>query len=431
MANVAVSTLVMQPGTPPTLYAGTGEGFYNGDGIRGAGVFKSSDGGVTWSQLPSTATSNWWYVNRLAVSPDGGVLLAATRTGLYRSIDGGDSWTITSPAEATDVVFHPTDSARAIASGFRGDAYVSSNGGATWTPSAGLPGGTFTRVEVAYARSNPTTVYASVDVNGGSIYRSNNGGASFALVFNGSPDYLGTQGWYDNALWVDPTNESTLIVGGIDLWKSTNGGVALSRISYWQNAPASAHADQHAIVERPGFNGGSNATVWFANDGGIYATADVYGVGGSAFPYTAGWTAFNNHLGITQFYGAGASAATGVILGGTQDNGTLKYTPATGTVWSTEFGGDGGPSAVDPLNSNNLYGQYTYAAVHRSTDGGATADWINGLSWTGTQYVCKPAPYAILDSCNASEANFGSGQVTRKARLKSSLSRSMSAIPNA
>src|SRR4029077_7917922 len=98
-------------------------------------------------------------------------------------------------------------------------------------------GGVFTRVEVAYARSNPTTVYASVDLNGGSIYRSSNGGASFSLVFNGAPDYLGTQGWYDDALWIDPTNENTVIVGGIDLWKSTNGGVTLSRISYWPNAP--------------------------------------------------------------------------------------------------------------------------------------------------------------------------------------------------
>ena len=93
MANLAVSTIVMQPGLPSTMYAGTGEGFYNSDGIRGAGVFKSTDGGTTWSQLPSTANSSWFYVNKLAMSPDGQVILAATRTGLYRSTDGGASWT--------------------------------------------------------------------------------------------------------------------------------------------------------------------------------------------------------------------------------------------------------------------------------------------------------------------------------------------------
>ena len=87
-----------------------------------------------------------------------------------------------------------------------------------------------------------------------------------------------------------------------------------------------------------------------------------------------------------------AAPPTGVILGGTQDNGTLKYTPATGTTWTTEFGGDGGASAVDPSNNDNLYGEYVYGAVHRSTDGGASADWINGLVWNGVQYDVQAGP---------------------------------------
>ena len=406
MANLAVSTIVMRPGLPTTLFAGTGEGFYNTDGIRGAGVFTSTDGGVTWTQLPATATANWWYVNRLAISPNGGVMLAATRTGIFRSTNGGVSWTNTTPTEMTYVAFHPTDSSRAIASGYAGNAYVSTNGGASWTAATGLPGGAFTRVELAYARGNPAIVYASVDVNGGSIYKSTSGGASFSAVFNGAPDYLGGQGWYGNALWVDPTNEFTLIVGGIDLWKSTDGGVSLTQISNWAASPGSPHADHHAIVEHPGFDGISNTRVWFTNDGGIYGTDKVYTAGGESAPYTSGWNAFNNNLGITQFYGAGGSPSTGVILGGTQDNGTLKYSPATGTAWTTEFGGDGGASAVDPFNSDNLYGEYSYGAVHRSTDGGASADWINGVTWNGTQYQCKPFPYAIADSCGAARANF-------------------------
>ena len=232
-----------------------------------------------------------------------------------------------------------------------------------------MPGGSFVRVEIAYAQSTPTTVYASVDVNSGSIYKSTDGGASYSLVFNGAPDCLANQGWYDNALWVDPTNANTLIVGGIDLWKSINGGVNWTQISAWSLAPASPHADHHPIVEQPGFNGTSNRTVWFANDGGVYGTTNVYTVGVAS--RSAGWAAFNNNLGITQFYGAAGGTTTGVILGGTQDNGTLKYTPATGTNWVTEFGGDGGASAVDPSNNNNLYGEYSYASVHRSLDGGA------------------------------------------------------------
>jgi len=404
MANLAVSTIVMKPGTPSTMYAGTGEGFYNSDGIRGAGVFMSTDSGTTWSQLGSTANSSWFYVNKLAMSPDGAVILAATRSGVFRSTDAGTSWTNTQATEMTGVSFHPTDSTKAIATGYSGNAYFSINGGATWTAATGLPAGSFVRVEAVYAKSTPTTVYASVDANGGSIYKSLNGGSSYAVVFNGAPDYLETQGWYDNTIWVDPTNANNLIVGGIDLWKSTNAGVSLTKISDWSMSPASAHADQHAIVEQPGFNGTTNAKVWFANDGGIYGTSNVSTVGvGSP---TAGWNVFNNNLGITQFYGAAGGTTTGVIIGGTQDNGTLKRTTAGGTTWTTEFGGDGGSSAVDPSNNNNLYGEYTYGAIHRSTDGGASADWINGFFWDGLSYVCKAAPFSIADTCNAFQANF-------------------------
>src|SRR6185503_12512722 len=404
MANLAVSTIVMKPGAPTTMYAGTGEGFYNVDGIRGAGVFTSIDGGTTWSQLPSTANSSWWYVNKLAMSPDGTVILAATRSGLFRSTDGGASWTTAQAGEITGVSFHPTDSTKAIATGYSGNAWVSTNGGQTWTAATGLPGGSFVRVEATYAKGTPTTVYASIDVNGGSIYKSTNGGAAYSVVFNGAPDYLSNQGWYDNAIWVDPTNANTIIVGGIDLWKSTNGGTLFTQISDWSLAPASPHADHHAIVEQPGFNGTTNRTVWFVNDGGVYGTTNVYTAGVAS--RSAGWAAFNNNLGITQFYGAAGGTTTGVIIGGTQDNGTLKYTPATGTNWVMEFGGDGGASAVDPSNNNNLYGEYSYGSVHRSLDGGATADWINGLVWNGVQYVCKAAPFTITDTCNVFESNF-------------------------
>ena len=249
-------------------------------------------------------------------------------------------------------------------------------------------------------------VYASVDVNGGSIYKSTSGGASFSAVFNGAPDYLGGQGWYDNALWVDPTNENSLVIGGIDLWKSTDGGTSIRPISYWAYAPESAHADHHVIVEQPGFNGSTNKTVFFTNDGGVYKTGNIDTVGGGIFPYTSGWTALNNNLGVTQFYGAGGNATAGVILGGTQDNGTLKYTPATGTTWTTEFGGDGGFSAVDQTDANHLFGEYVRLQLHRSLDGGTSADWINGLYWTGSTYVCKSAPYTITDSCDNARANF-------------------------
>src|SRR5512141_949336 len=103
----------------------------------------------------------------------------------------------------------------------------------------------------------------------------------------------------------------------------------------------SPHADQHIIVQSSGFNGSTNKTLYFGNDGGIYRAADF-----SRVARTSGWTNLNNNLGITQFYSVAANPSTGKIIGGTQDNGTLFYSPTAGAQgWTTTYGGDGGFSA--------------------------------------------------------------------------------------
>ncbi len=99
MTNLAVCTLAFPHTNPATLntkviYAGTGEGYFNGDSVRGAGIFKTSDGGSTWKQLPATANPNFYYVNKIVTSPNSPqTVYAATRTGVWRSTNGGDSWT--------------------------------------------------------------------------------------------------------------------------------------------------------------------------------------------------------------------------------------------------------------------------------------------------------------------------------------------------
>lgn len=397
MANLAVSTLIIDPGNFAIMYAGTGEGFYNADGIRGSGVFKSIDGGTTWAQLASTADSNWQYVNRLAFSPNGATLLAGTRSGTWRSTNGGTSWTRVIVTETLDVNFDPTDNLKAVASGYYGRVWYTVDGGVTWNPASGVSASAG-RVELAYAPNSPTTVYASADLSSGTLYKSTNGGQSYTLVSTGY-GYLGSQGWYDNIVWVDPTNANTVIVGGIDLWRSTNGGVNFTQISQWYNAPYSAHADHHAIVNDPNFNGTSNTTVYFGNDGGLYRASNVYTVVG-----TTGWQELNNNLGITQFYGAAGNSSSGVIIGGTQDNGTLRYLGGTET-WDDMYGGDGGYNAADPTNSNYFYGEYVFLNIHRSSNGGTSSDYISGQYWNGSAWAWKSAPY-VIDDARLSQANF-------------------------
>lgn len=442
LANLAVSTMVIDPVFPNNMYAGTGESFagiggnaFDGAiGLQGAGVLKSTDGGATWNQLASTNNPNWYYVNRLAHAPATGTILAATYTGLWRSTDGGASWTQAvvppnplagSPIATLDVAVARFDASRAIAGEF-GRALYSVDGGVTFTPStftppigtnqscAQMPLAGSLRVEIAYAPSDATMVYAAVDQNQGDIYRSTDGGQTFSLV-NTCLTYLGGQGGYGNSIWVSPADPNFLVVGGISLYRSTNGGATFTMIS--NSPPVSAHSDHHIIVAHPNFNNAGNRTVFFGNDGGIWKTDDV-----SAASVTGGWTALNHFLGITQFYGAAGNPTSGVIIGGTQDNGTPRSTGGTESwTQSISFGaGDGGFCAADPTDPHYLYGEHLFPSlrIERSADGGQTGTIISG----GIPDIAKTYPLApiVLDA-NDPQANTmvaGAVQLWRSTNVK-------------
>jgi len=423
MGNLAICCLALDSTDPDVIYAGTGEGFNNFDALRGAGIFKTTDGGTNWLQMPSTATSSFYYVNRLAISPaDHLTLLAATGSGIWRSFDGGTNWTQIRTGNTLWVGYDPSDASKCVAAG-SGFAVYSTNGGTNWNTASGLAASG--RVELTYAPSLPSRVYASQYVNEGELYVSDDGGASYALVNTGR-NYLGGQGWYDNAVWVDPTDPQIVIVGGIDLWRSFNGGTNLTKISQWSSAPSSAHADHHVIVAHPDYNGSGNRTVLFGNDGGVYRANDVWTVA-----QLSGWQELNNNLGITEFYGGAANASSGTVIGGTQDNGTLRYTPATGTEgWSKMYGGDGGYCAADPANPSYFYGEYVYLQIHRSVNGGASASYItSGLGDAGIANGADPddpdaevsanfiAPF-ILDPNNANTLLAGGSNLWRSVNAK-------------
>jgi len=401
MANLAIGCLVMDPTNPNVIYAGTGEGEDNIDALQGAGIFKTTDGGVTWTQLPATANASFYYVNRLALCPTNNlIILAATESGIWRSTDAGTTWNQQYSAETVlDIAFNPATGASCIASGtpFTTVALYSLDAGITWNSATGLPAAG--RVEVAYAASSPNLVYAGVDNNSGEVYLSTDGGQTYSLQNTGN-QYLGGQGWYDNCIWVDPTNPNVVVVGGLDIWRSTDGGVTFTDIGGYTGE---IHPDQHAIVSVPNYNGSSIRTVYIGDDGGIFQAADIYSASSSS-----GWTTLNNKLGITQFYGAAGNNTSGTIVGGTQDNGTPRFTPTAGSnAWSTVYGGDGGFCAADPTDTNYFYGEYVYLDIFRSANAGASANDI--YSGIGDAGVIVPGsdpdgdgPKGNLDS----EANF-------------------------
>ncbi len=421
MANLAICSMAIDPSNENIIYAGTGEGFNNVDAQRGAGIFHTDDK-INWHHIAATNNPNFHYVNRIAISRNGKVMLVATSQpfsggtadsfGIFRSEDPARSiWTkVLDSDRMSDVKFSPSDSRKAVAGGLvNGEAYFTTNGGKTWRQAthSGLWDG---RVELTYAAKDSSIVYASVDINGGEIWRSEDGGKTYlkrnSLNTEGNAaSFLGQQGWYDNTIWAgDMTDSDLVVVGGIDLWRSTNGGDTLKPMSNWRES-ASVHADHHAIVSHPDYNGSSNKTVFFGNDGGIHKASNVATAGNNATG-TNGWTSLVNDYAVTQFYGCAANTKSGTIIGGTQDNGTLAFSPAGGpSGWIEIQGGDGGYCAADPQDDKLFYGEYVYLEIFRNTNGATSDDnwwenYINGKFWNQNIGIWdwKPIPFSIPDS---------------------------------
>jgi photosystem II stability/assembly factor-like uncharacterized protein len=408
LPNLAANCLAISPADPNTLYCGTGEGYFNTDAVNGAGIFKTTDGGTTWNQLPATA--NWESVNRIAISPtNSNIILAARRpSGIYRSTDGGQSWVNTQGAAgALFVAFDPSDGNKAVAHVMEFDtnlsnwfhwALYSTNAGATWQLSSlsSVPGFP-SRIELAYAPSSPNIVYASLQTPiacpsppcwAGRIWRSTNGGQTYTMM-TPSGDTNGS--WYANPLWVSPTDPNFLVFGGFNFLKSTDAGVTFTQISGGYILTQDPHPDEHFVVSDTGFNGTTNKRVYVCTDGGIYRTDDI-----TTANFGSGWVSLNNTYQTTQYYAAAGNATTGLLYGGTQDNGTLR-SPANSQDATYPFGGDGGFCAVDPVDDSYCYGEYIGLQIHRSQDHGVTSNAIYfGLPDAVNQNAAFVAPF-ILD----------------------------------
>jgi photosystem II stability/assembly factor-like uncharacterized protein len=384
LPNLSISTVVFDPANPRTVYLGTGEA---SAGLVGVGAFRSLDGGNTWTLLGATsvdANADWRFVNRLAIHPTHtAVLLAGTthidgdRGAIFRTADGGATWTKVAAMKALDIAFDPADPANAVAGLDDGTLAYSRDGGFSWTRTAPLVAnpsgrGDTARAEIAFARSQPGLVYASVDNEKGEVWRSGDSGATWTKL--ATPGHLGVQGDYDNAIWVDPFDANHVVVGGLDIYQSFDAGATFNKVSDWSRVPHSPHADHHALVSPPDY-GPSRPMLFNGNDGGIYRAPDIRAGATSG----VGWENANEGLAVTQFYsGAGRTSAGGRIIGGTQDNGSLALAQGQWRAWR---GGDGGLVAVDPASDQTIYGELYYLAIFRSTDGGATATYIcNGIT---------------------------------------------------
>ena len=410
--SLVIGCMAIHPTNPNIIYAGTGEGYFNVDYLRGSGVLKSTDGGQNWTLLTNFSNTNpsfsYYYINKIVIRPTSPeTVYAAMLGGVWRTTNGGTNWAqiLSKPptvsVRCTDLIMDPSnpDIMYAVFGFFSQDGiYKTINGGNTWSKVTGSGSGfpstsdKYIRISLAIAPSNPAILFACIaDSNGytHSIQKTTNSGAAWFAAgtptnpIAGNATHLGGQGWYNNVIAAHPTNPNVVFTGGINMYKSTDGGASWQMKTNWdpQTGYQYMHADQHAIV----FDPSNPAIMYFGNDGGMYKSVD----GGETFG------AINNNLGITQFYSCAVHPTTEVYYGGTQDNGTLKI--SSSPAWNAVLTGDGGVTWVDQSTPSIVYTELPDLAITKSTNSGAT--WFKAM--TGI-----PAKGGSLDAGTTDRVSF-------------------------
>ncbi len=411
---LAVSSIAIAPNDSNIILIGTGE-VYNqyssigGVSIRttrgsyGIGILRTTNGGASW-----TKSLDWSYgqlrgVQAVKIHPNfAGRVWAATTEGIFKSVDTGKTWiNVSDVPMGTDLLFDMLDSNVVIAAhgnlGSVGSGiYRTLDGGKTWDQlTQGLPvifGG---KILFAQYKAAPNVIFASIGngaVSGTWLCKSTNFGDTWTTV--STFDYSSYQGWYSHIVGIDPGDSSKIICGGIDLFKSTNGGVTVTKKSDWAawyfgtplpgepEGPTNySHADHHAIIYDPN----NNNKIYFGNDGGVFCSTD----GGEKFEGR------NGGYQTTQFYNGFSSAwlDSNLAMGGLQDNATAIY---EGTVaWRRVIGGDGCMTAMSPTSKDTMYGSSQSLNVLRSTNRGISFGGMSIPSGSITNFV---GPYNLSES---------------------------------
>ncbi len=376
-SSIAISAIAQDPNNYQHMYFGTGEGYFDHDASPGMGIWRSTDGGNTWSHLSSTI--QFEFIQDIKVI-GGGVIIASTKKGVYKSQNYGSSWTkvlgISSGATVNEAnrICLASNGDMYVSMGIysQGGIYKSINQGNSWSKlTNGLPTSGYERIEIALSESSNQTVYAlyqsAVDGTCMGIYKSTNGGSSWSSKplpsAIGLSNFARNQAWYNLSIGVDPNDDNKLIIGGIDLFKSSNGGDSWTQLSHWGGLMAKqlVHADQHLIKFAPN----SSQHVLIGNDGGIWYSQNA----NASIPDIY---AKNKGLNITQFYAAAMhpNAGSHYFLAGAQDNGTQKFTMDGVNSTTEASGGDGAYCFIDKENPNIQITSYVFNNYFVSLDGG-------------------------------------------------------------
>lgn len=374
--SLAIGSIAVDPGNSSTVYVGTGElndpsGYSDSDQYFGAGIFKSTNGGATWSKVAG-ATFNNCYVSNVLVQPGSsatvfagvgnqGRYVTGCANGIYRSLNGGSTWTREETGPISDLVAKPGTPTTWFAAFYKAGVWKSVDDGVTWSQlTGGLPTTNIGRIALAVTGANPARVYAVMgdsSQNAKYVYTSTDSGATWSALaqysnFCGYTNSTATPGQcdYDLSAAGYAPNQNYLYVGGIRLerWDGSKWTV----LGYDGTRTDGIHVDFHSVT----FD--AQSRLWAGSDGGAYRRIN----GGDV---VSGFANLNATLGITQFYPGISGTTTGTLLGGTQDNGSLQR---TSLGWYELEVGDGGYTALDSPNAYR-FTTYVNATVFRDPGG--------------------------------------------------------------
>ncbi len=415
--NVSVGALALSPASAQTVYLGLGDAF----DAEGRGFYKSTDGGTTWTASTGIGAQTRSYE---ILALDANVVLWGTNDGLKRSSNGGTSfvpvtggpatgraWSIQA-FSATELVCSAQDSNGA------GSLYYSTDAGASWTQATVSGLGTMTPGRMTLATvPNGTVGYAEVeDTTGGKVGRGvlvtadkghtwtwQAAATETGGLFQGTGGSMSTDGgqeWYNQAIAVDPSNPSRLIMGAnLAMYRSTNGGANWQQLTHWYGSGhVYSHADFHTITAKGG-------VFYVGNDGGLSIFKDPWR---TTIPTTNPDLTFvdsTRNLGLATHlvYNVGSTTATNVTDGkyrislGLQDNGTrIRQDTGSGLAASSTFedqiGGDGFGTVVNPADGNQMLGSIYYTQIYKSTNGGTSQFTSSSSGITETNNSSK-APF--------------------------------------
>lgn len=395
---LSVGAIAINPSDTNTIYIGTGEVYsyqnsIGGLSIRttrgsyGIGILKSTDNGSTW-----TKSLNWSYnqkrgVEVIRIHPTNpNIIYAGTTEGIFKSTNAGVSWyQVSNIVMVTDILINKSNPEVILAacgnlnSPGKG-VYKSNDSGVSWS----FVSPTFPSFEgkILFSgfETNSNICWASVGMgfetgSGTRLYKSTDFGSTWSLK-NVDADYATYQGWYSHFVVAHPADSMKLLFGGIDIWKSVDGGATILTKSNWAawyfgvvsiggpEGPFNySHADHHCYAINPQ----NPNMVYFGNDGGVFRTTDF----GETFQ------GCNGSYQSTQFYkrfGVSLNDTT-IALGGMQDNATAIWEGTT--AWRRVLGGDGCCTQISPTNSDSMLGSYQYLGMGRSLNKGRNWTYLN------------------------------------------------------